>query len=326
VKGKVVPLKPRTSVLYRYRDGQPWGKIVEYVQPQAGEMEICLQREIDKAPLPIKDTLQALAQKGERHCPILFLVIARLKQSGPVAPPRLAASLEALHLALKVHQGLNTEAKVKELSLTEAILTGDYYFSLALTLAGEIPVFIKGMSEIIARVVSCEIGKPTRHVYFQAWRKAYLKRVSDGCASIIALAATLGAWYAGLEPWQNEALAFFGHYLGMGFHLKKEQDLFERRQGEKNPDLEITLPLIHMLEQSPRRGDLLALLNKPKITASEKGLLLKECKKVDPGPYMDTIVSNCFSKAAEFLELLHGSIAAETLETLKNFSRIRELV
>jgi geranylgeranyl pyrophosphate synthase len=323
MKGKVVPLKPRAGAFQHGRDDQAWEKIIEFVQPRAEEMEICLQREINKAPQLIRDTLSILSQASGRCCPILFLTIAGLKQSDPLTPPRLAASLEALHLALKVHQSIEAGAKDKKLSPTEAILAGDYFFSLALTMAGEIPVFIKGMSEIIARVVSSEISKPTRHVYFQAWRKAYLQRISDGSASIMALAATLGAWYAGLEPWQNEALAFFGHYMGMGLYLKKEREIFEQNLKENKTGEEITLPLIYMLEQSPRRGDLLALLNKSMATIREKELFLKERERVDPGPYMDKITKNCFTKSGEFLDLLRETIDPKILAVLNSFCRVR---
>lgn len=325
MRGKVVPLKPRSGIYYNGQDDKAWNKIIDFVQPQAGEMEICLHRGINKSPVLIKDTLLTLAKKGDRHCPALFLAIAKLRESDPFKMPRLAASLEALHLALQVHKRIESKSS-QAFSPTEAILAGDFYFSLALTLAGEVPVFIKGMSEIIGRVVSSEINKPTRHVYFQAWRKAYLQRISDGSASIMALSSTLGAWCAGLEHWQNEALTYFGHYLGMGLQLRREQELFEIYLSEKDTVSEITLPLIYILEQSPRRSDLLALLNKSGATSREYDFLIKERERVNPEPYMEKIVHNCFIKANEFLELLRESIEPETLTALKSFMQLKDLV
>lgn len=322
MKGKVVPLKPRAEAPSRNQDSEPWKFIVDFLQPQVGEMEQCLQQEITRAPELIRDTLVSLSQSGERYCPALFLAIAKPGAAEQNKMPRLAASLEALSLALKVHRMIEAKPGRAKLSATEAILAGDFFFSLALTMAGEIPVFIKGMSEIISRVVSSEINKPTRHVYFQAWRKACLQRISDGYASLMALASTLGAWFAGKELWQNEALSYFGHYLGMGLQLRREQVLFERSLKEKDAVPEVTLPLVYILEQSPRQHDLLALLNRSRLTVKERAVILKERDRVNPKPYMEKVSRNCFVKANEFLELVRENIEPEKLTVLKSFMQL----
>lgn len=323
MKGKVVPLKPRHENTGFRQDKERWSKIVESVQPQAEEMESCLQQEINRSPLLLRDTLKELARHGDRRCPVLFITIARQKEEDQAGMPRLAASLEALSLALQVHRGVEDSSRRDALSSTESILAGDFFFSLALTLAGDAPIFIKGMSEIIARVVSSELNRPTRHIYFQALRKAYLQRVSDGSASIMALSGTLGACYAGLQYWQNQALAFFSHYLGMGLKLQEEMVVFANCLQEQAVAPELTLPLIYILEHSPRREELLALLNRSRGVFSDHELLKKEFDRVKPSQYMNRVIDSCFGKAGEFLGLLQESINRETIAVLENFMRIK---
>ncbi len=324
--GKVVPLRPQADFVKDAGSGTTWNSIIKFIEPQISEAELCLQQSAEKAPQIIRGTLLDLLKNGGRFCPVLFLTILKHRKTDSGRMARFAASLEALDLAIRVHRSIERYPHNKGHSYTTAILAGDFYFSLALTLAGEAPVFIKGMAEIISRVVSSEIESLDTDEDISRWRESYLRKISDGYASIMALSATLAGWCSGLEAWQNESLAFFGHYVGMGLQLRREQADFKLNQTKKVLLSEITLPLIYVLEYSSRRQDLYSMLTQAGGLSLNDELFIREYEKTNSETYVDQIIGNCISKARECLEVLQGSLTAETEAVLKSFAQVHQLV
>lgn len=307
---KIIPLKSRLEeqVHCEKKVDLPGEKPLQ-------EVEQILWKNASRAPAALRERLIAIAEKGERHCPALFLLIASLRQVESLQPYRVGASLEALHLALKTHQGVVEQG---ESSIKEEILCGDFYFGLALTLAGTQPPVIQGMSEVITRFVDCSIDLPGGSPVLPGQCKDYLQKICDGMASIYALSCTLGAWYAGLETWQNEALSFYGLYLGIGLQIRRELDQFYGCLREKQPYLRARLPVIYLLGESPLRQKLAPLIDK-RLPERERLLLLQEVNRLDPRAYLEQVIGNCLSKSLHFLELLRESVDRETLASLKSF-------
>lgn len=321
MKGKIIPLKPRGDVEQQQNAGESLRKPGALLAEPMQEVERLLWRSSARAPAALREQLASIAKKGERICPALFLLIVSSGQAESRQIFRLAASLEALHLALETHRDL---AAPGGLSPKEAILCGDFYFGLALTLAGSQPLFIQGMSEVITRFAASTINMPDQPADVRD-HKEHLQRICDGSASIFALSCTLGASHGGLKLWQNEALSYYGLYLGIGLQLQKEQQLFERSMKDETSVPKVTFPLIYILEQSPRRKELLGLLNRARLTLHEHAILAKERKRVDPAPYMEKVVRNCFIKCNEFLELVRENIEPEQFNVLKGFMQLDDV-
>ncbi len=278
------------------------------------EVERLIWRASARAPAALREHLIDIAKRGERICPALFLLVVSTGGREFRQRCHLAASLEALSLALETHRGIGAPGG---LSPKKAILCGDFFFGLALRLAANLPLLIQGMSEVIARFADSTIniaGEPPD----LPDQNEYLQRICDGSASIYALSCTLGASHGGLEPWQNEAFSFYGLYLGMGLQLKEEAENFKVNLHEKKPLLKAGLPLIYILRESPLRKKI-ALLLDGSITDREHEILLQEVYRVNPWSYTEQIISNCFSKANQFIELLHENIDPETIQALKAF-------
>lgn len=312
MKGKIIPLNPHGQEKQGGSDMKE-AELPEKTQMQ--EVEQIIWKTASRAPAALRERLIDIAEKGERHCPALFLLIASLRQVEPRQANRLGASLEALHLALKTHRGIVEEGGS---SIKEEILCGDFYFGLALTLAGNQPPVIQGMSEVITRFVDCSIDSAEGSAVLPGQCKDYLQKLCDGMASIYALSCTLGAWYAGLKTWQNEALSFYGLYLGIGLQIRREVDEFYDCLREKQPIFRARLPAIYVLGESPLRQKLVPLLDK-RLSERERVLLLQEVKRLDPRAYLDRVIGNCFSKSAHFIGLLDESVDQKTLSSLKSF-------
>ena len=280
------------------------------------EVEQLIWRASARAPAALREHLIDIAKRGERICPALFLLVASTSRRESRQRCHLAASLEALSLALETHRGISIPGG---LSPKKAILCGDFFFGLALRLAANLPLFIQGMSEVIARFADSTIniaGEPPD----LPDQSEYLQGICDGSASIFALSCTLGASHGGLEPWQNEALSFFGLYLGMGLQLKREVENFKVNLHGKKLLLKPGLPLIYILRESPLRKKIELSLD-GLITDREHEILIQEVYRVNPWSYMEQIISNCFSKANQFIELVHKHIDPETMRALKAFLR-----
>lgn len=315
VKRKIVPLKPRGEVEPQQGSGETAGGPEELLQGPMQEVEQVLWRAAARAPAALRERLITVAREGERICPALFLLIAAPGRGEIRQTYNLAASLKALHLAMEMHRDSTAPAG---LSPKEAILCGDFYFGLALTLAGGQPMFVQGMSEVITRFVTSSSDMIERVAVLQGQCKSHLQRICDGTASIYALSCTLGAWRSGLKAWQNEALSYYGLYLGIGLQVKREMEAFNTCLREKQPLIRAGLPVYFILGESPLRHKLASLLNR-RLSERERDLFLLEANRVDPRPYLEQVTGNCFSKANHFIELMRENVDQGTLSLLKGF-------
>jgi geranylgeranyl pyrophosphate synthase len=314
VKRKIIPLKPRGDVERQQDTGEPVRKAEGLHAIPMQEVKRLIWMSAARAPAALRKQLIAIAERGERICPALFLLIA---SSGPVESKhtyRLAASLEALHLALDIHRDI---AAPGDLSPKEAILCGDFYFGLALTLAGSHPLFVQGMSEAITRFAAAMINAPGQPADARDHNE-YLQNLCNGGASIFALSCTLGASHGGYKPWQNEALSYYGLYLGIGLQLKREVETFRFSLRKKKLGPGAGLPLIYILEKSPLRDRLVPLLNKT-MSDQEHEIFVREVNRIDLWSYTEQIIENCFSKANQFIELLRENMDSKTIQALKSF-------
>jgi geranylgeranyl pyrophosphate synthase len=323
---KVVMLKPRT-LLTQSKTDSTWHKVVDFIQPQFSGVELNLEQAVLKAPEIIRGYSLESLYNGERYCPALFLTVSKHCQLESEIITRYAASLEALDLALRVHRMIKQNPSCDKSSAhTTALLSGDFYFSLALNLAADAPSFIQGMAEIISRVVSSELERPVQRGGNTGWRNQYLRKLSGGYASIMALSAILAGWCSGMDTRRNKLLAFFGHYVGMGLRLRREQVMFKLNRRVKVSAGDLTLPIIYVLEYSARGPELLSQVNRPGGLSLMDDLFMQEYERIKPDVYIEQISGKFISKAQECLDVLRDSLPADTGAALSNFTLIHELV
>lgn len=313
--GKLIPLLPRAREGSCPAGNPAWEELSGLLQPELGGVETCLFREVERAPQIIKDDLREKLAKGERFCAALFLAFARDETGETKLLTRMAAALEALHLALEVHCTMEAGPGAAK-QWDGPILEGDYLYSLALTLAADSPLFIKGMAEIIARSVASEVNLPPRRAPWALWRRHLLARMSSRSASIAALSSSLGGWQAGLSPSRVEAATYFGHYLGMARRLRGELQHARQELEQRSPRLLLALPVVYLLEISAKHAELSPLLYKSRCTPAEKEILIQEWEKADPDTYINTLAKSCLEKARRSRGLLEEQGEAPILDYL----------
>lgn len=314
MKGKVIPLRQQGGARVRRDEGGPAGKSAALLAAPMQEVDRIIWRASAGTPAALREQLLSIIEKGERICPALFLLITSPGRSETRPRYRLAASLEALHLALETHRDI---AGAGDITPKEAILCGDFFFGLALTLAGNTPLFIQGMSEVITRFAAGVINMPDQPADAGDSRE-HLQRICDGGASIFALSCSLGASFGGLAPCCNEALSYYGLYLGISLQLKREVERCKQSLRERRPVLRCSLPLIYTLGKSPLRKKLALMLN-GSLSGGDYEILLKEVRRVNPWLYTEQIIGNCSAKAYRSIELLHETMDPATIDALKSY-------
>lgn len=314
MKGKVIPLKQRGDGGVCRDDGEPAGGAEALLAVPMQEVDRILWQASARTPAVLRGRLLAIAERGERVCPALFLLITSADRDKTRSRYRLAASLEALHLALETHRDI---VGTGDMSQKEAILCGDFFFGLALTLAGHQSLFIQGMSEVITRFAAGVINMPDEPADVGDPRE-HLQRICDGSASIFALSCSLGASFGGLKPRCNEALSYYGLYLGISLELKREAEKCKQSLRERKPVSCGTLPLIYTLGKSPLRKKLVQILG-GSPSDGEYEILLKEVRRANPWLYTEKIIDNCTAKAYQSIELLHETVDSTTTDLLKSY-------
>jgi hypothetical protein len=306
--GKVVPLKTKEQ-------HHPRKIILDHARPELEAAEEYLQGAINKAPVIIRNDLNYRLSSKELLIPALFLTIARNRSGQVDHRVPLTASLMSLHLALQVHCSMEAQTG-ESIAATRAVLAGDFFFSFALAKASNFSIFIRGMAEIISRAVSASVRR-SYSKSVPACCKSYLQYLSDSRASLVALAATLGAWYTGLEPRDNQALAYFGHYLGLGLALKHESSLFNNQELKRGlPDL--TLPLVHIFEKSVHGQELSDRFHNRALNHNHR-LLEQEIEHTAVDRYMRQVTGNCFHKARGYLNTLPKGLPYDVAAILEQF-------
>jgi octaprenyl-diphosphate synthase len=271
--------------------------------------------------------------RGKRLRPVLLLLAARACGRLTAAHPVLGAVVEMIHTATLVHDDILDGATVRRHVPTvnarwdnqTSVLLGDYLFTHAFHLASTLDDVraCRMIGLATNRVCEGELCQGLASGDLSLTEQAYFDLIDGKTAELIACACQLGAVYAGApEPW-IAALTRFGRGVGQAFQIADDMlDLIGEEKttgkslGTDLDQLKMTLPLIHLLNQSSpslvakaqqvirtagsgRRADLRALLE-------EAGSLeYARCKAEDLA-----------SRARRELAVLQGSSFRTLLEAM----------
>jgi len=270
-----------------------------------------LKRVISGAPSSLKQTIYRLAYlNSDRICPALYLLSARIFQQNnkkPESHTQLAASMEALNMALSAHENHRKSSD---------LLGGDYLFSVALSLACQLPQAVKGMTEVITRYVEGEFIEPLS-VFISSnsnLKKWYFKRLSNKEASLLSLSSSLGCWASGGDQVQIKKMAYFAHYLGMGRQLKRDlyhfENSFEKNLKNGNFKVDFCLPVIHVLEISSYKESFQRALECSFVSKKVCDLWKQEIERIGYKDYMVSLIQKNYQEAFKIVNNIN-SISAK---------------
>ena len=258
--------KPRLTVPESLRP--LYAPVVE----ELNEAEDLLRRELS-SDNPFVDQLvkHGFRLGGKRLRPALVLLSAQA--CGGIRPEHvpLAAMAELIHTATLVHDDVLDEATIRRHLDTinarwdneASILLGDYLFAQAMCLASSLDdnFACRVMCESARRMCEGELRQIEGRGNYGLSETDYFQIIAGKTAALTACCCRLGAHYAGAEPAVCEALARYGHDLGMAFQiaddvldLSGDEATVGKSLGTDLLKQKATLPLIRLIGhcQSPR--------------------------------------------------------------------------
>lgn len=273
---------------------------------------------------------------GKRLRPALVLLSAQACSDIRPQHLLLGAMVELIHTASLVHDDVLDEATIRRHLDTinarwdneASILLGDYLFARAMCLASSLddPFACRVISESARNMCEGELKQITGRGKYDLTEADYFEIIAGKTAALTACCCRLGAHYAGAKPAVCEALARYGHDLGVAFQIADDVlDLLgdEATVGKSlGTDLgkqKATLPLIRLLATvSPReRVELVSLLSRSGNHHVEA--LRPWFERGDAIAYAREKARWYTRRAGEELALLPASAACDSLLGLTDF-------
>ena len=226
-------------------------------------VEATLREAVCAADPVLAETAKHLVEAGgKRFRPLLTALVAQFGDAGADAVVRAAAVVELTHLATLYHDDVMDEAPVRRGAASAnarwgnsiAILTGDYLFAKAATIAAELgPEAVQIQARTFARLVHGQIAEtvgprgadPVEH---------YLRVIADKTGSLIGTSARFGAIFSGADPSIVDAATEYGDTIGVAFQLSNDllDIASETAESGKTPGTDLregvpTLPVLYAL-------------------------------------------------------------------------------
>jgi octaprenyl-diphosphate synthase len=204
---------------------------------------------------------------GKRLRPTLTLAAAKLCGYEGERHFGLAAAVEFIHTATLLHDDVVDSSDLRRGLATAnavwgnkpSVLVGDFLFSRAFQLMvrdGSLAV-LKILSEASATIAEGEVLQLVTANDIATTEEAYLQVIAAKTAALFAAATQIGAVVAGRPEAEIEAMAQFGHNLGMAFQLIDDMLDYSAREAELGKavgddfrDGKMTLPIVLAIAQA----------------------------------------------------------------------------
>ncbi|MBI2707755.1 MAG: polyprenyl synthetase family protein [Proteobacteria bacterium] len=208
---------------------------------------------------------------GKRLRPLLTIASAELCGYEGDRHIRLAACVEFIHTATLLHDDVVDESSLRrgmmsantKWSNKSSVLVGDFLFSRAFELMiadGSLEV-LTILSKASSTIAEGEVIQLTSSHDLGLSEETYLKIISAKTARLFSAATEVGAVVAEAKEAQRQALAHFGHTLGLAFQLMDDvldyaadQEKLGKRVGDDFRGGKVTLPVIFAYEKGADRA------------------------------------------------------------------------
>ncbi len=266
-------------------------------------------------------TRYIVRQKGKQIRP--FLVLHTAKMCGKIneSTYRGAALVEILHTATLIHDDVVDDADTRRgfASINAvwknkiAVLMGDYLLAkgLLLSLDNRDHEFLKIISQSVRKMSEAEILQIVKSRQLDLDEKTYLKIISGKTASLLSTCTEIGAVSNDVDSGQRNLLREFGENLGFAFQIRDDlldfigkKNITGKPTGKDLIEKKLTLPLIHAIENAPR-----------KQSAAVLRLIKKGVKRKDLETILEFVedyngITYSEQKAKQYAEIAYSKIKA----------------
>jgi octaprenyl-diphosphate synthase len=307
------------------------------VAQQLDDVENLLRRELS-SDNPFVDRLvkHGFRLGGKRLRPALVLLSAQA--CGGIRPEHvtLAAMAELIHTATLVHDDVLDEATIRRHLDTinarwdneASILLGDYLFARAMCMASSLddPFACRLVSESTRTMCEGELKQIESRGDYDLTESDYFQIIGGKTAALTACCCRVGAHYAGAEPSVCDALARYGHDLGIAFQIADDvldlsgnEMVVGKSLGTDLVKQKATLPLIRLLDTvgAEKRAELVAILSRS--GNHHRDSLQPWFERYDAIAYAREKAELFTRQAGEQLALLPTTTASDSLRGLTDF-------
>ncbi len=245
--------------------------VTDLLAPVAAELEVIERRlvtELDSDSARMAATLRPIVLGGgKRLRPALVLLAGRLGSASAEALADIATGIEFIHTATLVHDDVIDESPTRRgvtaVHVREgraaAIVSGDHYLAkgIGLCAKGGGAAVAKRVAQTVMTICSGELDAMSRSGDLGLSLAEYETAIERKTAVLTELCCYAAGVVAGLDARHLDALAGFGHDLGMAFQVA--DDLFDyiadsgdvgKPVGADLAQGTVTLPLILALEDA----------------------------------------------------------------------------
>jgi geranylgeranyl pyrophosphate synthase len=249
-------------------EAEAGGREVEVVEAQ---LERLLTEDPESVGRPMSDLLSA---GGKRLRPLLAYLASRLGEAhDPARAATLASVVEFIHNATLVHDDVVDESPTRRgrpavhvaYGPGPAVRVGDFYFGRAAALLAELDNTrtTRLIVEAVARVCEAQIEEFTYRGMDNLDEPSYLRIVEGKTAALFSGACAAGAALGGADDGAIDAMATYGHNLGVAFQMVDDVLDFSPNSGKtlvQDLRQSVGLPLVYAAEDIDVRSRLTALL------------------------------------------------------------------
>lgn len=207
------------------------------------------------------------ASGGKRLRPLIILLVYEINTQEPVDyAMNLAVAFEIMHSASLIHDDIVDEAEerrgmpslYKKFGLSDAIVTGDYLFSVAYRIGAS---YGREISEVVAiaakKLAEGQIEESSNLGNFNLDEETYMRIISNKTALLFASGAKSAAILAGSDTDEIQNMHDFAYNIGMAFQIADDiLDIVGKEEYTGKPpftDMKhsaLTLPMIYALKHS----------------------------------------------------------------------------
>ncbi len=231
---------------------------------------------------------------GKRLRPLLMVLAARICGYAGSYDKKYATIFEYLHAATLLHDDLVDGGTIRRgrpvahalYGNPTAVLVGDFLLARSLSIAAETgsPAVIGVIAGITEDMSQGEIHQLMRKGQLDLSREEYLEVIRRKTAVLIQGACRVGAMVAGAPEARENALADYGHHIGMAFQMADDlldytadADVLGKAIGADLKEGKLTLPVIHALARADAadRAWMAALIAGREVCAEDFEKLLR---------------------------------------------------
>lgn len=281
-------------------------------------------------------------RKGKQMRPLLVFLSARL--NGIIGEPTFVAAtfIELLHTASLVHDDVVDDASERRGALSInalwnskiAVLVGDYMLSSGLLISIEKNRFdmLEIVSEAVKSMTEGELLQLQKARKLNIKEEDYIKIIKSKTAALLSACTACGAKSVTDDPEVIQLMKDFGENVGIAFQIRDDlldyqgNGLTGKAHGNDIKERKITMPLIHVLEQSQNsiKKHILGIVRKKKKTRQEITEVINFVYENGGIEYTELKMNQYRDKALAILDSYPDSEVKDSLKAFVHYTTARD--